>query len=144
MKSALFGLALAALTLAGCGFAKKVANQIGVSTNLPFFHHYSVGVVNASDFNIEILANGKTVLFGTEEHPIQFLKPGDHEVLYFGNWRSDVTQEVTVTVKAWSGERIAGAASRKLWVYSSYTGSQADEWIIRNNTFRYAGWFSGW
>lgn len=125
-------MASLALMCAGCSL-------ISVNTNIPFFFGYSFEVINNSPYYLDIAVRGQHQTFETDKGAIsEMLAPGQTGTIGLKNFSGNTSAEATVSAKAWNqptGGQLIGAASRRLSISGQY--SQADTWIVGEQTFRF-------
>ncbi|MEK7590238.1 MAG: hypothetical protein AAB454_00845 [Patescibacteria group bacterium] len=119
--------------------ADAVNSMFTIKTNIPFFYGYSYEIVNASDYNISVTANGWQQKFQYSSGKVsEMIAPGESVVIPIKNWSGTIL-EATITVKAWDNKKLVGATTRKVYIYGNR--SQANTWIIQNHTIAGSGWW---
>lgn len=138
-------IALSLVLLSGCAVANATLGTIDsmftVKTNIPFFYGYSYEIVNASDYQISVTANGwqQKFQYSSSGKVSEMIAPGASITIPIKNW-SETTLEATITIKGWNEDgSLAGATTRKVYIYGNR--SQANTWIVRNNTITSNGWW---
>ena len=111
------------LLLPGCGLIK-------IHTNLRVFGDH-VEIINNSRYNLEVAVDGRPAGFSQREG--NWLPPTESDVTSFFNFSSR-GYESNISIKAWEGDRLVGAAATKVSVSGNYL--QAKTWIVTDDTFR--------
>ena len=116
--------------ISGCSWIRVQSNLLGGSRQ-------AVEIVNKSDFELEITANGEKVLFEVCEETSDRLAPTQTAVLRFRS-PSEWGHNTSITIRAWKKTCLVEVITGRYYFYSCE--GRTFVWIVRNEDFQKPRW----